>query len=139
MGTMRWQPPWWNDSHASAWERVKESLRRDWEQTMHDLHVDGGHQLNQSASDTVRQASGREDIPLDDRPNPPKVVGSWDDVEVPLEYGYGARAEYGQAHDAWSRDLEDTLKREWESAQRTTGREWDDVRDQVRRGYEYRR
>src|SRR5581483_8090792 len=56
MGTMKWQPAWWNDGHASAWERVKEAMRRDWEQTKHDLHLKGGHELNQGVKDTVKQA-----------------------------------------------------------------------------------
>ena len=47
MATMKWQPAWWNDNHASAWDRVKEAMRRDWEQTKHDLHIKGGHELNQ--------------------------------------------------------------------------------------------
>jgi len=139
MGTMRWQPPWWNAGHASAWERVKESMRRDWEQTKHDLHVKGGHELNQQIGDTVKQAAGKEAIPPHDRPNPPKVIGDWDDVELPLEYGYTARANYGATYTTWSPELENTLKNEWESGRAATGRDWGDVRDHVRRGYEYRR
>ena len=80
MGTMRWQPPWWNDEHASAWDRIKESVRRDWEQTMHDLSIHGGHELNQQIGDTLKQAAGKEAIPQDDRPNTPKVIGSWDEI-----------------------------------------------------------
>ena len=138
MGTMKWQPAWWNESHASAWDRVKEAVRRDWEQTRHDLHIKGGHELNQQATDTVKQASGREAIPSNDRPNPPKVIGNWDDVELPVEYGYGARTKYGSAHTAWSRDLEDKLKKEWEAGRANTGRDWDEVCEFVRTGYEYK-
>jgi hypothetical protein len=139
MGTMKWQPAWWNESHASAWDRVKEAVRRDWEQTRHDLHVKGGHQLNQEIGDTVKQATGSEAIPMDDKPNPAKVIGNWDDAELPVEYGYGARSKYGTAHTAWTRDLEVTLKDEWNSGRQATGREWNDVKDYVRRGYEYKR
>jgi hypothetical protein len=138
MGTMKWQPPWWNEGHAAAWERVKESLRRDWEQTKHDLHLKGGHELNQDVGDTVKQAAGKEAIPAGDRPVPPRVIGTWDEAEIPVGYGYGARARYGAQHASWSRDLEDTLKRDWESARQATGKEWNDVRSEVRRGYEYR-
>ena len=137
MGTMKWQPKWWNDEHASAWDRVKEAMRRDWEQTRHDLHIKGGHELNQDVGDTVKQAAGKEAIPHDDRPNPPKVIGTWDDAELPLEYGYGARTKYGTT--AWSSDVEDTLRNEWESGKATTGRDWTAVRDDVRRGYEFRK
>ncbi len=139
MGTMKWQPPWFTTEHASAWDRVKEAMRRDWEQTLHDMHVKGGHELNQNVKDTVKQAAGKEPIPPIDKANPPKVIGSWDDVELPMEYGYAARVRYGQSHGTWDDHLETTLKSEWDSAAKATGRRWDDVRDHVRRGYEYRR
>jgi hypothetical protein len=139
MGTMRWQPAWWNDQYASAWDRVKEAMRRDWEQTKHDLSIKGGHELNQNVGDTVKQAAGKEVIPSDDRANPPKVIGEWNEVELPHQYGYGARDRYGSQHTAWSRELEDTLKKEWEGGQKATHRGWEDVKGDVRRGYEYRR
>ena len=139
MATMKWQPAWWNESHASAWDRVKEAMRRDWEQTKHDLHIKGGHELNQDVADTVKQATGTEPIPADDRLNPPKVVGEWNDVEVPLGYGFAARDKYGKQHTAWTNELETTLKGEWDAARSATGRGWDDVKEHVRRGYEYKR
>jgi hypothetical protein len=141
MGTMRWQPPWWNEHHASAWERVKEAMRRDWEQTKHDLHVRGGHELNQGLSDTVKQVAGKEGLPPIDEANPPKVIGQlpWDEVELPLEYGFAARDRFGATYDGWSPELEQRLRIEWESAGPATGRPWLNVRSHVRRGYEYPR
>jgi hypothetical protein len=139
MGTMRWQPPWWNDQHANSWERVKEAMRRDWEQTKQDLHVKGGHELNQNVGDTVKQAAGKEAIPPADKANPPKVIGEWNDVELPYQYGFGARDKYGSQHTAWSRELEDTLRKEWDTGRDLTHKDWDDVKGYVRRGYEYRR
>ena len=135
MGPMKWQPPWWTEQHASAWERVKEAMRRDWEQTRHDLKIKGGHQLNQQMGDTMKQAAGKEPIPRDDAPNPPKVVGEWSDIELPIEYGYAARNQYRQ-HTAWSSELESTLEKEWESGRAKTAAEWRDVRDHVRTGFE---
>jgi hypothetical protein len=132
---MRWQPAWWNEHHASAWERVKEAMRRDWEQTRHDVAMKGGHELNQGVADTAKQAMGRERIPRDDRPNPPKVIGDWEDVELPLEYGFGARDEYKQ-YSAWGPELERTLRSEWEKDRAKTGRDWTDVREHVKRGFE---
>ncbi|HEY1690648.1 MAG TPA: hypothetical protein VGG39_00715 [Polyangiaceae bacterium] len=139
MGTMKWQPPWWNEQHASAWERVREAMRRDWEQTKHDVHAPGGHELNQKLGDTVKQATGKEPIPADDRANPPKVVGElgWDEVEVPTEYGFAARDRFAGTYAGWTTDLERTLQREWESGGPATGRPWGSVRDHVKRGYEY--
>ncbi len=138
MGTMKWQPAWWNEHHASAWERVKEAMRRDWEQTRHDVKLPGGHELMQSVGDTVKQAAGSEAIPRDDRPNPPKNIGSWDDVELPLEYGFAARDQYPQ-FSAWSSELEGRLQGEWEKGRAKSGRDWADVREHVRHGFETKR
>ena len=55
-------PNWWNDTHASAWERTKEALRRDWEQTKADFSS-GGTDLNQNVTDTVKQAAGSQPVP----------------------------------------------------------------------------
>ena len=135
---MNWHPKWWNEQqHGTAWERVREAMRRDWEQTLHDLHVKGGHELNQKISDTVEEIQGIKPIPANDAPNPPKVVGSFDDAEVPIGYGYGARQKYGAEHPKWNDRLEATLKSEWDSGKDKTRREWNDVRRWVRHGYEY--
>ena len=135
MGTMNWKPTWWkDDTHASGWDRVKEALRRDWTQTKHDLHM-GGHELNQNAKDTVKQMAGKEAVPPATAANPAKVIGSFDDAELPLEYGYGARRQYNQ--DRFS-DVEPQLRSEWDQGMKTHGHRWDDVRDHVRRGYDYK-
>jgi hypothetical protein len=135
-----WHPSWWNQQeHGSAWERVREAVRRDWEQTRHDLHIPGGHELNQKISDTVEQMQGIEKIPANDAPNPPKVIGEFSDVEMPVEYGYEARRKYGTDHPKWNDQLETTLRSEWESPATTSParRGWNDVRRWVRHGYEY--
>jgi hypothetical protein len=135
MGTMKWQPAWWNDGHASTWERVKEAMRRDWQQTKHDVGMKSGHELNQSLADTTRQMTGKEPMPSIERANPPKVIGDWNDVELPIEYGYSARSHY-KAHSKWTDDLESTLKKEWSAGADKTGRAWEDVRDYVKYGFE---
>ena len=134
-----WRPVWWTEeTHGSGWERVKEALHRDWEQTKKDLHL-GGHELNQSAKDTVKQATGKQGIPVNDAPNPPKVIGDWDDVELPMGYGYSARQQYGAEHQDWDDNLEGKLKTEWESAKDGTQRGWNDVKEFVRHGYSQKR
>lgn len=135
MGTMKWQPSWWNTGHEGTWDRVKEAMRRDWQQTKQDLHIKGGHELNQSAKDTVKQSTGKEPLPSIERANPPKVIGNWDDAELPVEYGYAAREHY-KDHSGWTTDLESKLKNEWTSAKDKTGRTWEDVRDHVKYGFE---
>lgn len=135
MGRAIWQPKWWKpETHGSAWERVKEALKRDWEQTKADVHA-GGRDMHQNVGDTVRQMSGKEEVPnsrslgSDKRP-------SWDEVETPMMYGFGARQQYGQQHTAWNDRLEGTLRTEWEEGRGTTGKSWDQVKDHVRRGFE---
>lgn len=61
------RPNWWNDENTSDWDRVKEALRRDWEQTKADFSVGGAVDLNQNVVDTVKQAVG-------DQPVPPPMV-----------------------------------------------------------------
>lgn len=56
-------PSWWTDQHSSTWERVKEALRRDWEQTRSDFSASDAVDLNQNVGDTVMQAAGTAPIP----------------------------------------------------------------------------
>lgn len=57
------RPAWWNDAHTSDWDRVKEALRRDWEQTKADFSVGDAVELNQNAADTIKQAVGSDPVP----------------------------------------------------------------------------
>lgn len=69
------RPAWWNDQHTSAWDRVKEAMRRDWEQTRADFSASGARDLNQNAVDTLLQAAGTEPLPaptVKTRPDDPK-------------------------------------------------------------------
>ena len=56
-------PTWWTRRHASRWNRVKDALRRDWEQTKADLGPMATGNLDQRIGDTVRQAIGSEPLP----------------------------------------------------------------------------
>jgi hypothetical protein len=144
MGTATSQPKWWSEEkHDSAWERVKEAMKRDWEQTKNDFSA-GGKDLSQDVDDTVKQVAGKEPIPAANVKNAPtkgevkaqaKKMG-WDDVEGPMAYGYGARTHYTQ-HTAWDDKLEGTLRTEWESTKSAS--RWDDVKQHVRRGYDARK
>jgi hypothetical protein len=131
-----WRPSWWSDAvHGSAWDRAREAMRRDWSQTRHDLGV-GGHEMNQSATDTINQASARQHLPTINEANPGKVVGEWEDAEIPYRYGYAARSRYGAAEPEWTPALEAQLKLEWMTAQDAATRDWESARRFVRRGYE---
>jgi hypothetical protein len=138
-----WHPTWHKPEHAMQWDRVKEAVRRDWQQTKHDLHV-GGHQLSQHVGDTLKQASGAEDIPSINDANPQKIIGElrgeWESAAPSVEYGYAARNQFGSVHAEWDDVLDRDLRMEWESAP-STGKAsglWDDVKPHVRHGYDYR-
>jgi hypothetical protein len=137
MGTQVWHPKWWTkDQHESHWERIKEALRRDWEQTKVDLKGYGTG-LDQEIDDTVKQAVGKEPIPPGNEPNlhrPHSVTRPvWQDVEEPIKYGVGVRDQYGAK---WDDTLEGTLKTEWESVKHGSRRTWSEVRHFVRHGYD---
>lgn len=71
------RPQWWNDKHSSTWERVREALRRDWEQTKADFSSSDDADLNQNIGDTVKQGLGKEPIPpmsVKTRPDDPSDV-----------------------------------------------------------------
>src|ERR1700722_4721803 len=102
------KPSWWKEEHTTSWDRVREAMARDWDQTKHDLHL-GGHELNQKLGDTVEQARGTEGMPPIDKANPPKVIGSWDEVEPAVGFGYAARGHYGERYPKWNGDLERAL------------------------------
>ena len=127
------RPSWWTEQDQGAWDRAREAVRRDWDQTLHDLHL-GGHELNQSVVDTFKQAGAQEPMPPIDKANPPKVIGNWDDAELAIGYGYAARNHFGDKYPQWDDDLERTLKDDWR-----TDKPWSAMRLFVRHGYEVKR
>lgn len=136
--SQRFQPKWWTlETHESAWDRVKEALKRDWEQTKADF---GGRapELNQGVEDTVKQAVGKDAIPAPGRPNVPGGTESpsWARDEEYIRYGVGARMQFGRQYPTWSDELETTLSKEWEDGKERVKHDWAQVKTAVRRGYE---
>lgn len=130
-------PNWWTQEHTSAWARVRDAMKRDWEQTKYDLTI-GGKDLNQSATETVEQGAFKAPLPPPNVPNQePDAETRWSALEGPLTYGYGARLTYGQAHASWNDALEADLKRDWHERESERPNTWENVKDVVRRGYEY--
>jgi hypothetical protein len=124
------QPPsWWNRDDESAWERVKEAFRRDWEQTKHDF---GGDEpdLKQDVGDTVSQAIGKQPIPPPDQPN-------FEAYEPAYRFGYAARRQYGDTHPEWNEQLEAQLRTDWETTYADPDEDWEQYQSAVRRGWEY--
>jgi hypothetical protein len=121
-------PKWWNDETTSKWDRTKDAMKRDWEQTKHDV-TGGGRDLDQDVDDTVKQAVGRDAIPPMGTPNPEP----WDRVEPGVRYGYGAAGHYADQKD-WNDGIEAKLREEWNDLK--TGRTWDEIKSAVRRGWD---
>ncbi len=117
-----WHPTWYKPEYGVHWDRVKEAIRRDWQQTKQDLHMKGGHELSQKGTDTIKQAVGKEDIPSINDPNPQKIIGDlsgeWERAEGPMEYGYAARRQFGTEHKEWDANLDSDLRKEWESSKK---------------------
>ena len=144
------RPEWWTERHASAWDRVKEALRRDWEQTKADFTLDDGTDLNQNVGDTVKQAIGREPIPsasMKTHPDDPRDLTKlvehenreggepreWNRAEPAVRYGYVARMHYVEVP-RWDDEFEVQLEQEWTLLQ--SGSSWDDMRRDVRHGWD---
>ena len=106
---------WWKDTNTSAWDRVKEALRRDWEQTRSDFSGGKkGKDLNQDAGDTVAHALGNKPIPPGDTPNPPDAQGVEMGARDHDDAGFllGQQAEVGARRSA---PVDDVML--WEDAQ----------------------
>lgn len=140
---MTFKPSWWKDTeYTSAFDRVKEALRRDWEQTKNDF-TPGAPDLHQDVDDTVKQALGAQQIPPPGAPTPmsesemkaaDKKKGIvWGDVEGAVNYGYGASMAFSSQYPTWNDELEQKLKEDWSRA--PSSPPWDDVKVEVRRGY----
>ena len=64
---------------GSVWGRMKEALRRDWDQTQWDFARKRGRDVDQTATDTVKQVLGLRPLPRPDQPNDHEVKkhGKW--------------------------------------------------------------
>ena len=122
-------PSWWTDENDSAWERTKAALKRDWDQTKHDL---GGDEpdTDQNVDNTVRQASGRESIP-------PRGETAYDEIEPAHRFGYGARSYYQEEYPEWDDELETQLRSDWKEIHPEREANWDNDIEAIRYGWDY--
>lgn len=147
MGTSKIDAKWWTkDQYEGPWERAKEALRRDFEQTKVDLGVASGPNIDQDVSDTIKQAAGADVIPPEGVPNEPggtprfgsavRNPRAWNEVETPVQYGFAARQKYAPRYAAWNAELEAELRKDWDAFKDQTKEAWDDVKSFVRQGFE---
>ena len=124
MGTS-WRPSWWKEeTHGTAWDRVKEVIRRDWEQNKKGASTGG----SDPRQDTLRHAGQTQGN---------NKVTDWNDAEIAYGYGHGARKQYGAQFTNWTTELEGKLRTEWSAGRPTPTHQWDDVKQFVRRGFEF--
>lgn len=127
-------PAWWSEEHSSAWDRVKAAIKRDWEQTKHDL-TRHGRDLDQDVPDTVKQAVGSEPIPPGNQPNvKPRDDEEWERMETGTRFGFGARRQFTGDGDEWNERVETKLRDEWDKL--GTSERWEQARSGVRQGWE---
>jgi hypothetical protein len=120
-------PTFWTPTQQTAWERVRDAVRRDWIQTKADLGLPGGHDLAQTAKDTVKQAFGDRIIPGGE------AAGvRWDIARQAMRLGHGAATYWRD--ERWTEALETRVKREWNGL--LTGVDYDDVRPLIVIGFE---
>ena len=123
-------PAWWNSEISTGWDRAKEAMRRDWQQTKHDFDKKRGRDLGQGMGDTVSQAAGKSAIPARGVANPPEPM-DFDMAEPALRYGFAAATHY-HAHAVWNDALEAKLHKEWTDqkplAQPDVKRGWESAR-----------
>jgi hypothetical protein len=128
-------PSWWTTKHSQGWDKVKDAIHRDWEQTKADFSKTKGQQINQGVGDTVKQAVGKEAIPPDHVANmhSDKLHKAYEDAEPALRYGYGASSQFTE-HGTWDDKLEKKLSTDWDNLK--TGRAWSAVKTHVKTGWE---
>ena len=122
-------PTWWDTTNDSAWERAKDALKRDWDQTKHDM---GGDEpdAGQNVGNTLKQAAGKEAIP-------PRHEPTYEQVEPAYRYGYGARAHYGDEYPEWDDELEARLREEWASLYPSRRASWETDREDIHYGWDF--
>ena len=120
-------PTWWTKNNDSAWDRVKDAFKRDWDQTKHDM---GGNEPDtaQNVNDTVKQASGNQPIP-------PRGVPVYEKAEQAYRFGYGARSQYGKKFPQWNEQLATELQRDWRDSNPQGN--WDEDVDYIQEGWAY--
>ena len=122
-------PSWWTPENETGWNRVKQALKRDWDQTKHDW---GGREpyTNQKIGNTTRQASGKEAIP-------PRGQPAYDEIEPAHRFGYGARSYYHNEYPEWDDELEARLKNDWEQTAAGRKQTWMQDRAAIRYGWDF--
>ena len=108
---------WQTAEHDSAWDRVKNAFRNDWEQTKSDFGSKTARDMDQDVDDTVKQAAGSRN--------------AFENQEQAFRFGYAARRTFGKDYPSWTDALNRRLKGDYPG-------DYDRDQRSIRYAYEYK-
>jgi len=111
---MVYRVDYYSADELTAWERVKQALANDWEQTKADLGSDASRDMDQDVDDTIRQMAGADD--------------AFENREQALRFGFIAQRRYQAKYPEWGDELDDYLRSEYYG-------DYDDDRPCIRYAY----
>lgn len=123
-------PGWWGTDIESAWNRVKDVVKRDWGQPPDDFGASCKPDFESTMDDSVREAQGWDTMAAPEEPN-------CDEIELAFRFGYGAHVQFGGNYTYWDKDLAEFLREEWEKLPANQRRTWMEDRSTIRYGWEF--
>lgn len=108
-------PAWWSNENTTAWERAKEGMRRDWQQTKQAFDKENG------------QGKGRKSVGAI-----PVEPEDFEACEPALRYGYAASLHYDTVI-VWDDALEAKLRAEW--MEQKPPRTWNEAKGDVKHAW----
>ncbi len=120
------QPVWWTERETVAWNRVKDTLSRDWAYTRHYVGLLWGPDPSAGADEFDRPVLERAIRGRETRQDSREEAG------VRFGFGVGMCSRHRHVR-RWSAELARALEREWEVMH--PEHRWEDVRVAVRYGW----
>jgi hypothetical protein len=108
---------WHTADHDNMWNRVKNALKNDWEQTKSDFGSKKARDMDQDVDDTVKQAAGSRN--------------AFENHEQALRFGHAARRNFGKEHPSWSDALDRRLRTDYPG-------DYNQDQRSIRYAYEYK-
>ena len=123
-------PKWWSQENEAAWERVRPAMKREWDETEHDVETSGNPDTNSISSHMARQARGKQ-------ATLPQNQLTYEEMEPAYRFGYGARLAYRAEYPQWDDLLERRLREDWRILDPARNHRWEKFRDAVRFGWDF--
>lgn len=129
------EPTWWISEYTIIWEQVEPTFREEFAGRYRE------QEKQQSPDNSVFGRTGASrNVDVDHAHQVPEedwATGmTWDDAQLGLRFGVGARAQYRQ-YQLWSDELERILRDDWGKTYQPSL--WQRVKRAVRRGFEHER